>query len=118
MLTAMLGCSLLNLWTSFFMYAPSPPVKPFQKDSVTFGPSYPLAPPPPGADCCCPGGPAEPPPHAASPTVAAAPSEVARKLLRLSDEEADGRVMGFLPENQSCSNARWLWLSTTLQREL
>src|SRR5215212_10907745 len=105
MLTAMLGCSLLNLWTSFFMYAPSPPVKPFQNARVTLGPSYPLAPPPPGADCCCPGGPAEPPPHAANPTVAAAPSEVARKLLRL--KEADDRVMMILPET-ACLGCREL----------
>ena len=38
--TVTLGLALLNSSTIFFMYGPSPPVKPFQKARATLGPVY------------------------------------------------------------------------------
>src|SRR3954466_16475 len=35
-----LGFSFMNSWTILVMKGPSPPVKPFQYDSVTAGPEY------------------------------------------------------------------------------
>ena len=83
MVTLMLSCSVMNSWTNFLMIGPSPPVKPFQKVSVTAGPSYPSAPPPPLGAWLPPGTPAEPALQAARPMVAAAPSEVARNPRRV-----------------------------------
>src|SRR5215217_175100 len=80
--TLMFWCSVLNWSTSFFMYGPSPPVKPFQKASETFGPSYlPVNSPPP--DCCwVPGGPEVPPPQAAARPATPTAAEAPRKLRR------------------------------------
>jgi hypothetical protein len=80
--TLMLGCSLLNWSTSFFMYGPSPPVKPFQNARATFGPSYvPVNVPPPPSCCWVPGGPDVPPQAAAKPARPTA-ADRPRKLRR------------------------------------
>src|ERR687890_1489587 len=88
--TLMFWCSALNWSTSFFMYGPSPPVKPFQNARPTFGPSYvPVnSPPPPPCDWV-PGGP-ELPPHAAASPASPAAAERPRKLRR----EGGGGGMG------------------------
>ena len=67
----MLGCSALNWSTSLRMNGPSPPVKPFQKSSWTFGPSYPFAPLPKLCEPV-PGRGSDVPPHPPSRTAAPA----------------------------------------------
>src|SRR5215218_8261082 len=69
----MLSCSSWNFLTRSCMNGPSPPVKPFQYDSVTSGPSY--SPVKSALSACC--GPAPwPPPQAVRARSAAATAAV------------------------------------------
>jgi hypothetical protein len=98
----MLSCSLLNFSTIPFMKGPSPPVKPFQKDSSTLGPvvgalaiSGPAAAgesddPPPQAETAAP-----------TPTAAPSPSSPRRDISSEVRSLSLFRVMSFLPEGRA-----------------
>src|SRR5215218_9783635 len=108
MATLMFECSWVNCWTSFFMYGPSPPVKPFQKARLTLGPSYlpvyspPVSPPP------APGGPELPPPQAAAANPAApTAADTPRKLRRV--KELSDRVMDGAPSAGGRGQGRSTW---------
>src|SRR5215207_3108372 len=93
MVTLMFGCSVLNWSTIFFMYGPSPPVKPFQYLSATLGPVYsPVNSPPP--PCWVPGGPEVPPPQAAARPAAPTAADRPRKLRR-EKPEVGVEVIGY-----------------------
>jgi hypothetical protein len=80
--TLIFGLAFMKSATICFMNGPSPPVKPFQYDSVTVGPLYPVVNVPDGLLTPAASWADLPPPHAVSPAAAAAAPPSARRCRR------------------------------------